>query len=371
MIYGKRYVQFNNLVIDSYDMISETDTNVSFKYTSHDRTYGHGKYAPLKRNYMFTDEIKVSLTLKLHTKKLPCDQQKFYRTFALSELVKPGKLWAVQNGELIWAYAVLTQYGEVDVWRKDLITITADFTLPEGVWHKADKQKTFLRPYDVCSFMDCYDFRELDPCAEDRRLSGDCCETCGAILTEIKDAGCDCCFCDSLDKEMALCYMKEDLLKAYGQCDDGIDFQIVYNCQKGQEFFGNDYLGQKFCEKEACSGVIAGLIYSETDIPTSNYTIILHGHFKNPAITINRNTNVIEGDWENENGILTIHGNGDVYYRKDDCCEDELVSASAWKIPEGMNYGWELHAGNNRLVIHTNSCCGRTCAYIQIDNLTI
>ena len=103
MIHGRRYVQFNNLVIDTYDMVDRTDTDTSFKYTSHDKTFGHGKYAPFKRDYMFAEEGSVSMTLTLHTKKLPCNERPHYRKMAISELNKQGKLWAVQNGELIWA----------------------------------------------------------------------------------------------------------------------------------------------------------------------------------------------------------------------------------------------------------------------------
>lgn len=370
MIHGRRYVQFNNLVIDTYDMVDRTDTDTSFKYTSHDKTFGHGNYAPFKRDYMFAEEGSVSMTLTLHTKKLPCDERPHYRKMAISELNKQGKLWAVQNGELIWAYAVVTSLGESVSWQRDLIVLNVDFRLPEGIWHKADMQKTFLRPYDVCGFMDCYDFMTLQPCAEQMKSDGDCCTECSSGKVEEHDAGCDCCYCDTLCKEMALCYNLDALQNAYGWCDDWA-YQITYNCQKAQEFFGDAYVGQKFCEKEACSGVIAGILYANTDIPTSSFEITIHGHLYNPAITINDNTNIIKGDYEDENGILTIKSNGEVYWRKSDCCEDELQPASAWQIPDGNTYGWELKPGNNRLVINTNSCCGRACAYIGVDGYTL
>ena len=71
MIYDRRYVQFNDLVIDGYDMISTTESDQSFKYISHERTYGHGNYAPFKADYVFTNESTVSIDLRLHFKKLP------------------------------------------------------------------------------------------------------------------------------------------------------------------------------------------------------------------------------------------------------------------------------------------------------------
>lgn len=372
MIYEKRYVQFNDLVIDSYDMIEQTESDISFKYTSHERTYGHGNYAPFKQNYVFANEASVSLTLRLFMKKLPCNERPFYRRFVISELAKPGKLWAVQNNELIWAYAVLTNKGEQYSYRKDVLVISVDFTLPEGIWHKADKQKTFLRDYDVCTFMDCYDFKDIDPCESIKVMEGEnCCSVCHNGSREETDVACNCCICNTLCRDMALCFNKDRLQLAFGDCGDGIDFHIVYNCAKAQEFFGDEYTGQKFCTKDSCTGVIAGLLYADTDIPTTDFVIKIHGYMTNPAITINGNTNVIEADFSEYDGLLTIKPNGEVYYRKDDCCEDELVSASAWKIPKNEDYGWTLKPGNNQLIINTNMCCGTSCAYIDVNGITV
>lgn len=372
MIYERRYVQFNDLVIDGFDMIDETESDVSFKYVSHERTYGHGNYSPFKRNYVFANERSVSLTLHLFMKKLPCEKRPFYRQMAISELSKPGKLWAVVNGELTWAYAVMTNFGEQNSYRKDVLTINVDFTLPEGIWYKADLQKTFLQDYDVCTFMDCYDFKEIDPCKNMKKLAEEnCCEICHGGTDEVTDYGCDCCVCDTLCAEMALCYNKERIQGVFGLCND-VDFHIVYDCLKGQEFFGDDYLGQKFCtEASNCDGVIAGQVYANTDIPTSSFDIIIQGQTIDPTIDINGNTNIIRGDFSENEGIMTIKPNGEVWYRESDCCEDTLVAANAWVIPEGNEYGWELKPGNNRLVIRTNACCGTVCAYVQVNGITI
>lgn len=382
MIYERRYVQFNDLVIDSYDMIEETEMDVSFKYISHERSFGHGSYAPFKRDYVFANEASVSLTLRLNMRKLPCEKRPFYRQMAVSELSRPGKLWAVLNNELVWSYAVMTNFGETNSYRKDTLIINVDFTLPEGVWHKADLQKTFLQDYDVCIFMDCYDFKELNPCAEQ---SGTCCAECamdeeGIIYTgedrliiggKTFDAGCDCCICETLCEAMALCYNKERLQNVYNECADGLDFHIVYDCEKAQQFFGKEYLGQKFCTSDSCTGIIAGNLYANTDIPTTDFTIILHGYMQDPTITINDNTNIIEGDYSEEKGVMTIRSNGEVWYRQDDCCDDTLVAAGAWTIPKGNEYGWALKPGNNRFIVNTNMCCGISCAYVQVDGKTI
>lgn len=369
MIYGRRYIQFNDLVIDNYDMVESTETDVSFKYISHEKSFGHGSYAVFKRDYMFTEEGSVSMTIKLYVDRLQCEHRPFYRQHAISQLTKAGKLWAIQNNELIWAYAAVTNYSETDLWQHDIITFNVDFTLPEGIWHKADLQKTFLKPFDICTFMDCYNYKELKPCLN-LPQDGNCCDICGGREEDLKDASCNCCECEALCKDYALCYHLDDLKLAYDRCGS-MGFQVEYNCQKAQEFFGDEYIGQKFCTKDSCSGVIAGNVYANTDIPTSGIDIIIHGHMVDPSITINGNTNIIEGDFSENDGIMTIKSNGDVYYRESDCCEDSLVSPNAWTVPAGNEYGWELKTGGNPVVIKTNMCCGVSCAYIQVDGLTI
>ena len=369
MIYGRRYVQFNNLVIDSSEMIDIQETDVSFKYISHEKSFGNGSYAPFKRDYMFTEEGSVTLTITLYVDRLHCENRPFYRQWAISELVKQGKLWAVQNNELIWAYAVVTNYSDVTGWRRDIISFTVDFTLPEGIWHKADLQKTFLKPWDICTFMDCYDFKELKPCLN-LPEDGDCCELCNSTDKDVLNVGCQCCECETICRDYALCYHLDELQLAFNQCDSW-GYQIEYNCRKAQEFFGNDYIGQKFCAKDSCSGIIAGNVYANTDLPTTGVDIILHGYMVDPAITINGNTNIIEGDFSDTDGVMTIKSNGDVYYRESDCCADSLVSPNAWTVPDGNEYGWQLNTGGNTFIVHTNMCCGRPCAYVQIDGLTI
>ena len=92
MYYEKRYIQFNNLVFDGYDMISDYSEPVSYKGSSQDYSYGHGAYRPLKSDYMYVSERQVSMTITLKTKKLPCEYREYYVRFAEQELGKPGRL---------------------------------------------------------------------------------------------------------------------------------------------------------------------------------------------------------------------------------------------------------------------------------------
>ena len=165
MRYERIYIQYNDLVFDGYGMLGEYDaSSVSFKVTTHARSFGHGSYAPFKSPNAFVDESSVSLTLWLKEKKLPCEVRPFYRSFVIEQLSKHGKLWAVQDNTLVWAYATVQSYSEMVEHANGKLGIDVDFLLYEGVWHKADKQKTFLHPYDLCTFMDCFDYKEYQPC---------------------------------------------------------------------------------------------------------------------------------------------------------------------------------------------------------------
>lgn len=356
MRYERRYIQYNDLVFDDMDMLGEYDnTSVSYKMDTAEYSGGHGSYVPLKKS-LYIKESSVSIKLTLHMKKLPCEKRAFYRDFAVEQLSEPGKLWAVQDNQIVWAYAYVSGYSESTVPIVDRVEMDIDFVLYEGVWHKANPYKTFLQPYDVCTYLNCFEFKNGNE-------SCNCCVDCvDQEELNIKMEEC-CCSCDSVTKDMALCHHWNDLQSFYDKCT-GHGYRIVYDCEMGEKFFGDEFLGQKMCND--CGGVIAGQLYSNTSIPTENFTIILNGVMHNPSIEINGNTNWIKGDYD---GALMIHSNGDIVYR-DGCCDKDL-SPSLWRIPSGMDYGWTINPRNNRVVIDLGDCCGVKCAYFQIDALTI
>ena len=282
MFYEKRYLQFNNLVFDGYDMISDYDEPVSYKGSSTAYSYGHGSYRPLKADYLYVNERQVNMTITLKVKKVPCEYREFYVRFAEQELQRPGRLWAIKNNEILWAYAVVNNIRPVNHMRKDVVIWDIEFVIPGGVWHKADKLKTFVLPYDVCTFMDCKDYKKLDPC-EEKKTTGDCCLDC--INNKFEKVNyeekCFCCCVDTICPDMALCYV--DDLQAFYSCDT--PYQFVYDCEKAEQFNDGEPLGQKICTKDSCSNIIAGRFYSETDIPTQEVSISIVGSMKNPAIT--------------------------------------------------------------------------------------
>lgn len=346
MKYKRHYVQFNDLVFDEYDMTSEGDASVAFKEVSQEYSFRHGDYVPFKGTYVSSGS--VTMTLELRMKKLPCDMRKYYRRFVIEELTKPGKLWAVQDNTLVWAYAYIQNYAEDE--RGGSLEVDVSFALPEGVWHKASAFRTFLHDFDVCRFLDCKGYKDAEDC--------ECCscETEGA---------CDCC-CEELTRDMALCYHKKEIQNFY-DCTN--PWRIEYNCEAGEDFFGADdpaHIGQKVCSDFNC-GVIIGQFYSDTELP-ADVRIKLHGKFNNPVITINDNTNIIYGEYE---GFLYVNPDGSVYLTPDETCEGELVDVSAWGIPSGNEYGWKAKPGYNTVNIDTGVCEGISCAYIETDALTI
>lgn len=368
MYYQKRYLQFNDLVFDGYDMISDSDEPIQYKGSSTTYSYTHGSYRAFKSDYLYVSERQVNMTITLNLKKIPCEQRQFYVQFAEQELGKPGRLWAIKNGEVIWAFAAVNNIRPVDSGKQNEMIYDVEFVIPDGVWHKADKQKTFVLPYDICALMDCKGFKDYDPCANS---CIDCCDSCiekKALIA--RRERCDCCCEGDLTEDMALCYHQNELQKFYG-CDT--PYQLVYSCETAEKFNKERAFGQKLCVKDVCNqSVIAGRIYSNTDIPTENMTITLIGTMVNPRIEINGNANSIEGEYD---GTLIIHSNGDVYYQEcnNECCEPMLLEPKLWNIPTGNTYGWTLYPRLNSVIVEMNACCsqcGLACIYIDHDGIT-
>lgn len=366
MYYQKRYLQFNDLVFDGYDMISDFDEPVQFKGSSTAYSYGHGSYAPFKNKFLYVSERQANMTISLKMKKIPCEYRQFYARFAEQELSKPGRLWAIKNNEIIWSFARVNNMRPVNNGKADEVEWDIEFVIPDGVWHKADKQKTFLLPYNVCALMDCKGFENYNPCElEDNCL--DCCNDClDKKSIQIQRDMCGCCCEDDVTQDMALCYHMDELQKFYS-CDT--PYQLVYSCIKADKYTKNKHLGQKLCTKDACSNVIAGRFYSETDIPTDEVTIIIDGQMKNPAITLNGNTNIIKGEYD---GSLIIEPSGDVYYQKDDCCEPTLLEPKVRTVPKpnADAYGWMVYPQTNNIMVNLNMCCGVSCVYVQDNPIT-
>ncbi|MCB5951821.1 hypothetical protein LI951_07070 [Enterococcus sp. BWT-B8] len=358
-ILTRKYIQFNDLVIDNYDMLQSADLSGSFKATTADYSHGHGSYAVFKARQHLSAEQSLSMSLKLDTRKISCEQQKFYKDYIFLNILKPGKLWAIEGEQLLWTNAFVKDFSETYAMEKYSVTIDIDLVLYEGIWHKADPRKVFLQPYQACNFAECLDFREEDECT-------DCCVSC---VKPMKQPCAKClCECDFLSEEFSLCGLKKELTQHfYSQCGDS--YKIIYNCEAGKKIWGEEkMLGHKICKLDNCKNIIAGQFYSHTLVDTENIIITLIGSMKDPLITLNGNTMQILGEYT---GKLTLTASGEIYYLEDECCKEMVIDINNLIIPEGSTFGFIVHQGTNGIIVETNNCCDMTCIYVKEDNVTI
>lgn len=355
----RKYIQFNDLVIDNFDMLVDASLAGGFKNETMEYSYGHGSYVGFKSQQQYSKEQSLSMTLKLDYRKLRKEQRRFYKDWVNINLSRIGKLWAIEGDQLLWTNAFVTNFSEPYTLEKFIINIDVDFILYEGVWHKADSRKTFLQPYTSCDFMECLDFRESNECL-------DCCISCKQPNHKIcKACACD---CDTLNVENSLCELKKEIAyDFYKQCGDS--YRIIYNCEAANNLWKKDSTwGQKFCKDRLKNSIIAGRFYSGTVLESENIVIRITGIFKNPIITINGNTLQILGEF---NGTLTVHPNGDVYYQ-DGCCPEEIpIDVENIHIPKCNTLGFTIRHGENSFIVDTNECCENVCVYFKVDEITI
>lgn len=351
---SRKYIQFNDLVIDNYDMLESADRTYSTKSETMEYSFTHGSYVARKSRQQFLTEQVVTMTLNLDYQKLKRNQKEFYKEYIMLNILQHGRLWAIEGNELLWAFAFVQDIGEPYEIFRHTISMDLTFIIYEGVWHKADSKKVFLAPYDICNFADLEDFRIIAECL-------DCCVTCESV----EQKPCPKCLsdCDWLTKENSLCEMKNEVVDDfYKQCGD--TYRIIYNCEAGKKIWGNDMLGTKLCKKDYCDDVISGKFYSNTIVDSSKITIILTGKWQDPIITINGNRMQLEGDYD---GIITIYSTGEVYYQEDECCPKIKLDLEKLKILD--KFMWLIHHGINTVFVE-GGCCSFACIYIKVDSLT-
>lgn len=359
---SRKYLQYNDLVIDSYNMLESADLSIRFKQEEFEYSFAHGSYAPTKGNNSLVQAQNLSMTLMIDSRKLSCEQRDLYKDHVLYNLTRDGRLWAVEGERLLWTFAKVTDYSETYTANRYDISIDVNFLLYEGVWHKADILKVFLRPYNLCDFLDCQDFRPAQNCL-------DYCEDTCAVCLRPKTKTCEACNCHCQVEENDLSFCsgaKQAIRSFYSTCNG--DYKILYSCEGGLKHWGREqFLGTKLCKQDICSGLIAGRFYSDTILETDQLTITIDGKLKNPLLTINGNILRINGEYD---GTLTIYEDYTVTYKYGDCCEEIIVDQSNVIIPIGAKYGFTIHHGDNTFMLETNDCCSMACAFLKVDAIT-
>lgn len=342
MFYQKKIIQYNNLVFSGFTIINEQDDeDATFKTSEQEYSFGNGSYVMFKRDYGYVQAKKVGATATINMKKVPCDQRKYVHDFAMSELSRVGKIWAIENNTLLWANAYPTSISKAIQVNENEMQISVDFSLYEGVWHKADYYKTYLKPYDYCDYILDYNYRDRKGC------------DCKPKHTDTCDCECD------LPKENALCNHLKDLQDFY-TCNS--PYQIIEDCGLANKYFGR-VRGEQICS-DNCDGVIVGTLYSDTIIPTNDVRITIVGEMENPEIEINGNVNMYEGTYKG----LVIEPNGEAYELGD--TENCAIDISNIVVGEYNNFGFEIRPRENKIIVRTGKQC-KACVYIDVSALTI
>lgn len=348
----RQYVQFNDLIFESEEMLQKAETSISTKVNTTSLSYIHGDYVPFKSESMLLEAQDVSMTLKFDYRLYRREDRRYIGRWASMNLLKQGKLWSIKDGRLMWAYAYVDSMSESYEKYVNSFSIDVSFKLYEGIWHFADPLTTFIIPYDTCNIMDCLDFDDdYDSCVS-------CCVDCLKGNDDTCSCACDC----DLKEDYSLCsWDKNKLFHGFLNC--GHSFKIVIDCVKGNELYGDKTKGIKLCKEDYCDSMIAKIITSRTVLPTTSLEVIVSGKWQDPIIDINGNKMQIHGDYD---GILRIDKSGEVHYSCSECSEEEDIPIGNIKAD---SLGFVINNGQNRIVI-SGSCCKMGCAWIKVDEIS-
>lgn len=357
---NRKYLQFNDLVFGGYDILNVAERSVDFKAEAQEINGSDGSYIGFKNGNIYAAPQTLAMTLRFDHRDLQCDEMDIYREYITENLVKPGKLWAIQGSYLLYANAYIESFSEsYDEENEYYVEFNVDFSLYEGVFHFADPLKVFLKPYETCNFNDCLDYYTNETC------NGACSECAG----EGQKQSCNClCDCEWLTDEYNFCNMGNKAVeKLHDRCGD--TYKILYDCIAGAKVFGKTAMyGTKVCSTSEYPSVASGTVYSHTVKQTSKVIIRLIGNIKDPVIKFNGNTIKINGSF---NGILVIEPSMDMYYTRGENCEITYLDPSKMEIFEGSTYEFVAHHGNNSIFVQNAACTSQYCVYVKIDAITI
>jgi hypothetical protein len=356
---NRQYLQFNHLVFDGYKMLSTYDSSASFKRNSIPYSFFHGSYSPLRRSPYVQEQV-LTLSLVLDIDKLRCDEDvNKYKNFVKYNLSRPGLLWAVDSGRIIYTRAYVTDYDEVYEINNGTVDIDVSFVLYDGIWTFADEMKVFLQDYTPCNFIDCTGFISDNP-LEYVDTCGCCCD-----LPMIEANTCQSCGCECESITQGVCGLGKQVITGLTQaCYPA--YKIIYDCEKGNQVYGYEkMLGKQYCKTCNEPDVIAVSYESGTILDTNTIVITLEGYVKNPVLTINGNMLIINGEYD---GTLTIDVAGQVYFT-DSCCNTELIPPDDIIIPNGSTLGFTIKNGHNSIIMETNNCCETVCMYVKVNEI--
>ncbi|GHU63508.1 hypothetical protein FACS189418_6950 [Clostridia bacterium] len=361
---ARKILQFNDLVIDGFEMIQKQSLSGSFKANPIEYSFSHGSTPPFFASSLYAKEQSLSMTLRIDKRKLRRDNQLFYKDWIYRNLSKPGRLWAIEGKQILWAFAYVRDFSEAYDDHRYFIELSVEFVLYEGIWHKTDSRKTYLTPYEACDWDACLDYREEQFCLP-------CCLGCGKV-NPIRSC-CDC-HCAALKKENSLCVVGNHAINLFhDSCANR--YQLHYDCRAKEKFFPNDH-DVKICKDGLRASVIAGTFYSSTTLPTKKVSVVLDGEFTDPTIRINGNQIKLDGGLFQ--GLIRINASMELWYHyinpeePCNCLEDwNMLDFERIIFPDYSEFGFTIYPGANTLLIEGMDCCSMNCVYLDIDEITL
>jgi len=351
---SRRVVQYGNLVIDGFEMLSSQSLSKNVKESTTNRQFNHGShFAKSAENHLY-DSQRLGVTLNFDTRKLRKEDIKFYKQHVFLELSKPARVWAVEGRQLLHAQAFTSSITETLQGEPDRFSFNLDLVIVDGVWNMARQREVFLTEYDPCDFMNCLDLREEEPCL-------DCCL---CIKSDPDHCGCMC-ECDVFIRENSLCELGREVLQEfYFGCTSS--YKIHFNCQRGRVFDLDEESHGTICKVDACDRLVTGVFRTETTLTTNQVTIVAEGQMVDPTFKIGDRQVQVLGEFE---GKLTIMPNWDVYYCPTDCCLEELLPFDRIVFEKGL--GFEVSHGVHGFRGDMGTCCGMVCVHIFVDEITV
>lgn len=348
----RKLLQFNDLVFDTYTITSEVTG--SFKAGTVAYYYGNGAKPSLRKGTQYTQPISLSVTIQQSTKKFNCDQKTLYKEHILTQLLHPGKLWAVEGHNLLWANAYVTDYAEVYESGIDRLSIDVNFMIYDGYWHIADRLRTFLFPHNPCEFDTCNQYEFVpEPCLDYvERDATPCCNSCYCITDDLIET---------------LCGADDDVFSGLYELCSPL-YRVEYDCGRALRVWGQQMMwGVGKCKSSNSDERIDGRFYSNTILDTTG-TFTFIGTFKDPTFTLNGNTIRIKGNY---NGMLIIHSDGLITFSSTTECEGSPISNDNIEVVNGSEPWMTVVHGWNSYNIETNNCTASACFYYTIDAITI
>lgn len=297
----KRLLQFNNLPF-AFGEITEQEYGVAFKGQSQSYTNNaHGSYFPTLGEAGKLEAATFRATVDIDFRKITCEDKVRYARFIKRQLSRSGKLWAVQNAvELIWTNARVVDITENvdDPEAKDILKLSIQFELIDGVWRLAKRTRTFIcTDYCAARFQD-FDGQFCEDLYDYEGTCGD--NACVACTPKNYNApefeGCQwrpmCSFAQFKKHAIEENGQKVVLPSLYDLFGVNCSNQcfIDYSCSReAKTFCYNDTWGRKFTLRaDKPVNTTCFTFCSRTDLPTTAVRVRLNGAFdRNTTIEIN------------------------------------------------------------------------------------